>query len=50
MTSLQKKVLDQKNQEEQKRLRKIQEQIDLEKSLKEAEERKRIEDDEHKKK
>lgn len=50
MNLLQKRMLEQKNAEEQERLRKIQEQMELEKRLKEEEERKQREEEENRKK
>lgn len=50
MGSLQKKVIEQKNAEEQARLRKIQEELERERKRKEEEERKLREDEEIRKK
>ncbi|XP_044727037.1 myosin heavy chain 95F isoform X2 [Chrysoperla carnea] len=50
MNLLQKRMLEQKNAEEQERLRKIQEQMELEKRRKEEEERKQREEEENRKK
>jgi myosin-6 len=50
MGALQKKVQDQKNAEEQARLRKIQEEMEREKKRKEEEERKLREEEENRKK
>lgn len=50
MNQLQKKVRDQKNAEEQERLRKIQEEMEKEKKRKEEEERKKREEEENRRK
>lgn len=50
MSTLQKKVQDQKNREEQERLRKIQEAIEQERRLKEAEQKRIMEEEENRKK
>lgn len=50
MSRLQKKVQEQKNAEEQERLRKIQEEIEKEKKRKEEEERKKREEEENRRK
>lgn len=50
MNQLQKKLQDQKNAEEQERLRKIQEEMEKEKKRKEEEERKKREEEENRRK
>lgn len=50
MNQLQKKVQEQKNAEEQERLRKIQEEMEKEKKRKEEEERKKREEEENRRK
>lgn len=50
MNQLQKKVQDQKNAEEQERLRKIQEEMEKEKKRKEEEEKKKREEEENRRK